>query len=387
MKSQFTKFRLGDIAEVQTGPFGSQLHQKDYVEKGTPIITVEHLGDNRIIHNNMPKVSEEDKERLSKYQIFEGDIVFSRVGSVDRRAYVTKKEDGWLFSGRCLRVRVKDSRVSSLYLSYYFGLESFKEYIRRIAVGATMPSINTQILKDIEIQLPSIEYQLKVADNLFSIDEMIENNKEINKTLEVMVHSLYKHYFVNFGPFKDGNFIDSEQGEIPEGWKIVSNKDVFEFAYGKALRKKDRVLGNVPVIGSGGQVDWHDTPIVKGPSIVVGRKGNAGTITWVDEDYYPIDTTFYINNNLISIYYLYFALHQQHLEDKGTDSAVPGLNREVAYSQKLILPPDSVVQEFENKVKALFDKIAANNRENYSLIETRNYLLQHLLLEEGTSES
>ncbi|MBK7055159.1 MAG: restriction endonuclease subunit S [Leptospiraceae bacterium] len=112
--------KLGDVAEIQTGPFGSQLHMSDYKLKGTPIITVEHLGDNRIIHNNLPLVSDEDKDRLKKYILKEGDIVFSRVGSVDRSAYVHKKENGWMFSGRLLRVRSMDNLVYSRFLSFYF---------------------------------------------------------------------------------------------------------------------------------------------------------------------------------------------------------------------------------------------------------------------------
>jgi len=102
------KYLLKDIAVSQTGPFGSQLHEKDYVKNGTPIVTVEHLGEIGFVLDNLPLVSDEDKARLSKYTLKEGDIVFSRVGSVDRCTYVSKKEDGWLFSGRCLRVRFNE---------------------------------------------------------------------------------------------------------------------------------------------------------------------------------------------------------------------------------------------------------------------------------------
>jgi type I restriction enzyme, S subunit len=115
---------------VQTGPFGSQLHQKDYKQVGTPIITVEHLGENRIIHENLPLVSDEDLDRLNRYTLKEGDIVFSRVGSVDRRAFVKKKEEGWLFSGRCLRVRPDPKIVDPSYLSWFFGHPNFIDYIR-----------------------------------------------------------------------------------------------------------------------------------------------------------------------------------------------------------------------------------------------------------------
>ena len=105
--ADFASGRLAELCMpncgIQTGPFGSQLHQKDYVEVGTPIVSVEHLGENRIIHEGTPCVCDEDRRRLIKYVLRGGDIVFSRVGSVDRRALVRPAEDGWLFSGRCLQ--------------------------------------------------------------------------------------------------------------------------------------------------------------------------------------------------------------------------------------------------------------------------------------------
>ena len=143
-----------DLDGIQTAPFGSQLHQRDYVATGTPIITVEHLGENRITHQDMPCISEYDRDRLSKYSLREGDIVFSRVGSVDRQALVRQAEQGWLFSGRCLRVRPNGNKIDPTYLSYFFGLPAFREYIRSIAVGATMPSLNTPLLSEVPILYP-----------------------------------------------------------------------------------------------------------------------------------------------------------------------------------------------------------------------------------------
>ena len=113
--TEWKTYKLGDIAEVQTGPFGSQLHNKDYALVGSPIVTVEHLGNRHFTTQNLPLVSDTDKARLSKYILSEGDIVFSRVGSVDRCSYVSDKEIGWLFSGRCLRVRC-NREVYPLYI-------------------------------------------------------------------------------------------------------------------------------------------------------------------------------------------------------------------------------------------------------------------------------
>lgn len=205
--SEFEYSRLSQLCieknGVQTGPFGSQLHKEDYVTEGTPIITVEHLGDNRIIHIDTPFVTDEDKKRLQKYQMKEGDIIFSRVGSVDRRALVRKDEDGWLFSGRCLCVRVDKTKIDPTYLSYFFGLESFKNYIRGIAVGATMPSINTKILSEVPVYYPeNLNQQKQTAKILSDLDDKIHLNNQINQTLESIAQAIFKSWFVDFEPVR-----------------------------------------------------------------------------------------------------------------------------------------------------------------------------------------
>ena len=173
---------LRDIADIQTGPFGSQLHKEDYVDVGTPIVTVEHLGNRVFTEQNLPKVSDEDKARLSKYVLKEGDMVFSRVGSVDRCSYVDATHDGWMFSGRCLRVR-PNTEIVPLYLYYFFCLEDTKQFVRNIAVGATMPSINTKLLGEVEVVYPSLTEQRKIVAVLSVLDDKIETNQKINDNL------------------------------------------------------------------------------------------------------------------------------------------------------------------------------------------------------------
>jgi type I restriction enzyme S subunit len=175
---------IGDVCFVQTGPFGSQLHNKDYVVDGTPIATVEHLGQRKMRRQNLPCVSNADKDRLSKYTLDFGDLVFSRVGSVDRCSLVSEDEDGWMFSGRCLRVRPKDPlKIYHKYLYYFFCLESTKDYVRNIAVGATMPSLNTRLLSEVPVAFPNIDEQRQIGDTLSSLDDRIEVNARINHHL------------------------------------------------------------------------------------------------------------------------------------------------------------------------------------------------------------
>lgn len=245
VSAHFVEVRLADLCDsdagIQTGPFGSQLHQRDYVLVGTPIITVEHLGENRVLHEGLPHVSVFDRDRLSRYSLRAGDIVFSRVGSVDRRAIVRPAEDGWLFSGRCLRVRPRPDAIDSLFLSYFFGLPAFKEHIRAIAVGATMPSLNTSILSDVLVpHPPSLSEQCAIANILGTLDDKIELNRKMNVTLEAMARALFKSWFVDFDPVRakaegrdtglpahitalfPDSFEDTELGEIPTNWRATT---------------------------------------------------------------------------------------------------------------------------------------------------------------------
>ena len=190
MKEKF----LRELADIQTGPFGSQLHKEDYVADGTPIVTVEHLGNKMFSEQNLPRVSNTDKNRLKKYVLKQGDIVFSRVGSVDRCSYVDQKHDGWMFSGRCLRVR-PTSEIDSEYLYYYFCLEETKQFVRNIAVGATMPSINTKLLGEVVVTFPELEQQKRISGILSSIDSKIEVNQKINDNLEQQAAALFSSLY------------------------------------------------------------------------------------------------------------------------------------------------------------------------------------------------
>lgn len=177
----WTDATVGDFASVQTGAFGSQLHNEDYVESGTPIITVEHMDGKYIAHRNLPLVSQNDVDRLRKYDLHTGDIVFSRVGSVDRAVMVSQHEDGWLFSGRCLRVRPYDPNTGSYFL-WWFNQPVIRQLVTASAVGATMPSINTSILNSIRIVFPQkdiVTQFCKMADGLIEI--IATNLEEIRK--------------------------------------------------------------------------------------------------------------------------------------------------------------------------------------------------------------
>jgi len=176
--------KLGSVCarsggSIQIGPFGSQLHSSDYREEGIPIMTVEHLGENEIIHQNLPLVGEEDYERLKKYHLKTGDLVFSRVGSIDRCGYVSEKENGWMFSGRCLRVRVGMKLIGSKFLSHQLNNTTHRNWILKHSVGSTMHCLNTTILSNVPVIIPPFpeqkEFEIIIDANIQRI--MTEESK------------------------------------------------------------------------------------------------------------------------------------------------------------------------------------------------------------------
>ena len=167
--------KLGDIAEIKTGPFGSILHADDYVSDGIPIITTEHFknGHLPIAKDGLPQVSTEDYKRLLSYVLNIGDIVFSRVGSIDINALVTQSQSQWLFSGRVLRVRIKNSD-NAQFLHIALETTRVRKSIISRAVGQTMPSINTEILGATLIFMPkNVCEQEQIGGYFCNLDNLI----------------------------------------------------------------------------------------------------------------------------------------------------------------------------------------------------------------------
>jgi type I restriction enzyme, S subunit len=135
------------------------------------------------------------------------------------------------------------------------------------------------------------------------------------------------------------------------------------------------------VYGSNGQVGWHNEKLVNGPGIVVGRKGNPGLVTWAPTDFYPIDTTFYVvpKPRCKSLHFLFYALKEHDLGSLGADSAVPGLNRNMAYMSSQVLPSAAILETFDSQVAPVFERVQKSNEQSYTLAALRDALLPKLL--------
>jgi type I restriction enzyme, S subunit len=404
MAGYFESAPLGSLCVeeggVQTGPFGSQLHHEDYVTVGTPIITVEHLGENRIIRTNLPRVSDEDRARLSRYSLQDGDIVFSRVGSVDRRALVRQEEDGWLFSGRCLRVRVDKKRICPQFLSWVFGLEGFKEHIRRVAVGATMPSINTKILSEIPVYFPPLPIQQRIAQILGALDDKIELNRRMNATLEAMARALFQSWFVDFDPVRaklDGrkptgldpdtaalfsdSFQESTLGPIPHGWRAAHLEEIANVGSGKRPEGRCDVLSsecNIPLYGGGGRMGYVPSALYENPILFTGRVGTLGLIFRTAEPSWPSDNTLIVQPQAELFDFVYFVLKGFDLITLNRGSTQPLLTQTDLKRQLFVLPTKDILYAFAEVAAPIFRQMVSNEKQSHTLAILRDTLCPNL---------
>ena len=385
------KTLLGSIADIQTGPFGSQLHKEDYVENGTPIVTVEHLGNRVFTEQNLPMVSDYDKERLNKYVLCEGDIVFSRVGSVDRCSYVDSNHSGWMFSGRCLRVRPSD-KLYPLYLYYYFCMESTKRFVRNIAVGATMPSINTKLMGEVEVSVPSIDTQKRIVTILSSIDDKIELNAVINENLEQQAQAIFRSWFVDFEPFG---------GVMPDDWKECTLNSICDLIIKgitpKYTENSDQLVINQKCVRNH-QIDlslarphtpkkvnekWLKYGDVLVNSTGTGTLGRAAQVQFIPNNL-TVDSHVSIIRASKQEYVYFLGLwatsHEHDFEMLQTGSTgQTDLPRERLKQMQIILPSESILSSFSDVIKPIADIRIQKQQESQRLSLLRDTLLPKLM--------
>jgi type I restriction enzyme S subunit len=258
---------------------------------------------------------------------------------------------------------VEETENSDIRFIYYLlrsiGLEHMNS-------DSAVPGLNRKAAHKRIINVPeSLSEQRAIAGILGALDDKIELNRRMNRTLESMARAVFRE------------MMKDEGGRM----KVEKLGDICEFAYGKGLKEDERQIGSIPVYGSNGQIGWHNEHLVKGPGIVVGRKGNPGIVTWVQNDFFPIDTTFYVvlKKPRTSLYWLYYTLDFLNLPDLAADSAVPGLNRNIAYMSDVDYPSEDMMHKFDAFVMPIFNKIDANEKESRALASLRDSLLPKLM--------
>ena len=365
------------------GPFGSKISSKYFVNEGVPVIRGGNLRDDltRFISTGFVFVSEDRALQYRPQHVKGGDLVFTCWGTIGQVGLIP--DDGpypeYVISNKQLKLRVDRSMAEPLFCFYYLASPAGVTYIRNRGIGGAIPGINLGILKSLPIALPPLEAQQRIIEILSAYDDLIENNRRRMALLEESARLLYREWFVGFRfpghehtPVVDG---------VPEGWEQKRLGEYVTLNYGKTLTADVRVNGPFPVFGSSGIVGSHDKALAQGPGIIVGRKGNVGSVFWSNRDFYAIDTVYYTNSDLSDLY-LFYALRHMHFIS--TDVAVPGLNRDLAYSRPLLLPTKNLVQQFLDAVIPVYEQLDKLDSINQKLRAARDLLLPRLMSGEIT---
>ncbi len=329
----------------------------------------------RLDFSNIRYVSEEELPKWTRRVIPQkDDVVLSYEATLHRYALIPEGFRGCL-GRRMALIRPDQDKLHPRFLHYYFLSPKWRNVIdSNIIIGATVNRIPIKNLPDFEVDFPTLAEQSQIASILSAYDDLIENNRRRIQLLEESARLLYKEWFVHlrFPGHEHTKIIDG----VPEGWKRGTLGECAVLNYGKALKKDNRTVGDCPVYGSSGVVGSHNKAIVKAPALIIGRKGNVGSVYWTSCDCWPIDTVYFIHDEESDLY-LYHAL--KNTAFMSTDVAVPGLNRNFAYSRTLLIPGKKIRAEFIAKASLLRWQIEKLDQYNQKLAEARDLLLPRLM--------
>lgn len=278
--------------------------------------------------------------------IWEPSIIVKSRGYIDFVYYdrpFSHKNELWSYT-------INIESVNQKFVYYY--LITHKERLQEVAraTSVKIPQLSVADTDNLSVPLPPLPIQeeiVRILDKFTALEAELEAELEARKKQ----YEYYRNQLLS--PIeKDGKwYMNGNEVE----WKTLG--DVCTFQYGKPLKEAQRNNGNFPVIGSNGVVGYHDEFYVKAPSIVIGRKGSAGAINWIDQDCYPIDTTFHLllKTNAIQLRFLYHYLMQIDLKPETQSGGVPGLNRNDAYRKEIPIPPLSE----QERIVSILDRFDA----------------------------
>ncbi len=391
--TEWKEYKLGEIADVQTGPFGSQLHQSDYVDVGIPSIMPVNIGNRMDISTEkIVYITEKDAKRLSRYRVQIGDIVYSRRGDVEKCAYINEKENGWLCGTGCLRIRIDLSKADSKFIAYYLSTDDMKSWISNNAVGTTMPNLNSSILQQIPLSLPTLSTQRRIASILSSLDDKIDLLHRENATLEQMAETMFRQWFVverkeEWEEKPLGKCIKLVGGGTPKtSEERFWNGNVCWLSGGDiANNHKNYVSSSEKSISEDG-LNNSSAKLLPENAMVVSARGTVGKYCLLSKPMAFSQSNYGILPIYSSCYfftYLLVAYHIDELQSAAYGSVFDTITTKTFEGVSVLLPKETgYIVEFEKMIEPYFSKMKYNNNQIQTLIQTRDGLLPRLMSNE-----
>ena len=303
----------------------------------------------------------------------------------------------------CCNLNINSAKAD--YRFVYYALYNDYAYLASLANGGAQQNLNAQQIKEFEIPFPPLKEQKRIADILSSLDDKIELNRRINRNLEQQAQALFKAWFVDFEPFKDGKFVDSELGKIPEGWKVQRADEIYNINIGKTPPRKENIWfskiedSNVKWVSIsdmancgmfiGNSSEYLTTEAVKKFNIIIVPKNTIllsfkltiGRVSIAKKELTTNEAIArFCLSNIKLREFTYFTLKNYDYSMLGSTSSIAtAVNSKIIKGMKILLPNIEVLESFHYIVKPLFDSIESNSNEMEILYNLRNTLLPRLM--------
>jgi type I restriction enzyme, S subunit len=374
---------------ISDGNYSSKYPKKhEFLESGIPFVSSNNLQEGRIAWDNMKYISSKQHTELKKGHLKTGDVLLvTRGNSIGTVAYVTEEFEDANINAQLVLLRADNQTIDSRYLYHLVSSREFFDAVINHASGTAQPQLPIGPLKLIPIWLHDYPTQRRIASILSAYDDLIENNMRRIKILEQMAQAIYREWFVEFrAPGVKLRKATSEEQKVtakdrfPVGWEIGRLDDALVLQRGFDLPKGQRQEGNVPVYAATGIVGAHDEAKVKGPGVVTGRSGSLGTVLYIEEDFWPLNTALWVKEFRHSTPILaYYLLSSLELSSFNSGAAVPTLNRNDIHGLPVVLPGRETLEQFDAQLTPMFTLKRCLTEKNANLRQTRDLLLPRLV--------
>lgn len=374
---EWKEVRLGDICTRVCSGGTPKSTNLSYYGGEIPWLNTKEIDFNRI-YSTEKTITDSGLNNSSAKWIVPNTVTVAMYGATAGKSCIVKVP--MTTNQACCNLTINDEVAD--YEFVYYSLKNDYTTLASLANGGAQQNLNAQIIKDYVLKMPSLADQRRIASILSSLDRKIELNNKINADLEEMAQAIFKNWFVDFEPFKDGKFVDSELGMIPEGWKVGTLGELCNFKRGKNLLTKNAIDEGVPVVAGGLEPScYHNVANTGAPVITVSGSGaNAGFMRMYHVPVWASDCSF-IDISCENFYFVYCFLkvNSKLLKHAQTGAVQPHVKPSDIHDFELVIPDRESIYEFQDKVKPFFDKIAAIQKENSRLSLLRDTLLPRLM--------
>lgn len=375
--------KLGDVADMITGFAFKSPQFLDSSDDGIFLVRGENVQQGYIRWGEKAKKWRMDEYvTLARYQLQKDDVILAMdrpiVGGGLKLAWIKDQDLPSLLVQRVSRIRGIADISRTKFLRYVMSDANFLAHIDRITTGANIPHISGKDIASYEFRLPNLIDQDRIIEILSAYDDLIESNQRRFELLEESARLLYREWFVNLR-FPGYELVPKIKG-FPEGWRLGRLDDALLLQRGYDLPTQARQDGEIPIYSSTGITAYHNEARAQGPGVVTGRSGTLGVVHFVHGDYWPLNTALWVKEfRTVTPVVAYFMLSEMNLAQYNSGASVPTLDRKVAHSQGVVIPSSSVMAQFGDITKPIFEQIQTLRQAVATLQDARNELLPKIM--------